>query len=736
MKGFLVLLLALASALSAKAEFFYSINNGSVTITAYIGSDSTLVIPDTLDGFPVVAIGFGAFEGCVATNVLISSNVVSIGSQAFQESYNLTTIDIPDSVTNIGDYAFDYCPSLTDIAIGSNVVSIGEAAFDECFNLTTVYIPGNVAVIGTYAFDFCRSLTNVVISNGLGSIADDAFESCGKLNSILIPNSVTNIGSWAFAFCSSLSNVVVPDNVLNIGEGAFAGSGLTSIGISENVASIGNSAFASCLNLTNISVSPDNLSYGCSDGILFDKSFGSLLTYPAGLKGNYTVPNTVTNISGVAFLGCVGLTNVTIPESVVQIGTSAFIASTNLNNIFVSRSNEQYSSVGGVLFNKDRTTLLAYPQGKTGGYAIPHTVTDIGSDAFVGCRKLRRITIPKGVLSIEDNAFFGCSSLVKVSIPASVTNYGYNAFRGCAGLKSITLPNSITEISDSMFDDCSSLTNITIPNGVGSIDGFAFAACGSLRSVVFPNSLTNIGNDAFGGCWSLTNIIFPASVVSIGDDAFENGSLMNAFFLGNPPAAGDAVFGYNPGIVYYLPSSTGWSNSYGGWPTVPATSGTVTVSASPSSGGRVSGDAGTFPPGSSVTVSAAARKGFAFANWTQDGNVVSSAADYTFMMFGDTDLQANFVDIVPPRLVVLYPRVKQRLSADTISGTGRASDNVDVAAVYYQLNQGNWSLASGTTNWVAANLQLNSGSNTLSVYAVDDGGNCSKTNKLVFFDGM
>jgi hypothetical protein len=734
-KGFLVLLLALSLALWTKAQFLYTTNNDSVTITGYTGSNDPVVIPDTLDGFPVVAIGDFAFDGCTATNILISSNVVSLGWQAFERCYSLTAIDIPDSITNIGDLAFSGCTNLSNVAIGSNVVSIGEFAFDDCTRLAAVFVPGNVAVIGTFAFQLCSGLTNVLISNGLGSIADNMFAGCGKLNSISIPNSVTNIGAQAFAGCRNLSNLIIPSSVINIGEGAFEDClSLSSIEIPQNVSSIGESVFTTCLNLTNISVSPDNLSYGSSNGILFDKSLATLLVYPGGLKGNFTVPNAVTNIGDGAFLGCVDLTNVTIPESIVHIGTSAFAACPNLNNISVSKDNGQYSSAGGVLFNRDRTTLLVYPQGKTGGYAIPHSVTDIGSNAFGNCVKLSHITIPKGVLSIESGAFSSCLSLAEISIPEGVTNIGYNAFMGC-GLKGITLPSSITEISSGMLEGCRNLANITIPNGVGSIDGFAFALCGNLRSVVIPDSVTNIGNNAFGTCGHLTNIIIPASVIRIEGSAFFGGRLMNAFFLGNPPDANNLFLGVNPGTVYYLPSSTGWSNTYCGWPTVSATSGTVTVSASPANGGRVAGVSGTFPPGSTVTVSAVAKNGFAFVNWTQNGNVVSSAADYTFMMFDNTDLQANFVDIVPPRLVVLFPGVKQRASTATIAATGRASDNVNVVGVYYQLNQGDWTTASGTTNWVAPNLQLDSGSNRLSVYAVDDAGNCSKTNNVVFFEG-
>ena len=213
-----------------------------VTYYSYVGSDNKY-----------------AYDGAISIpQKLIYSNktytVTAIGERAFVRCY-LTSIDIPNSVTSIGQYAFYGCGSLTSIDIPNSVTSIGRYAFYDCSSLTSIDIPNPVPSIGDYAFYGCSSLTSIDIPNSVTSIGDYAFYDCSSLTSIDIPNSVTSIGRYAFVYCSSLTSIDIPNSVTSIDNSTFSNcTGLTSIDIPNSVTSIGNSAFFGCSSLTSIDI--------------------------------------------------------------------------------------------------------------------------------------------------------------------------------------------------------------------------------------------------------------------------------------------------------------------------------------------------------------------------------------------------------------------------------------------------------------------------------------------------
>ena len=219
----------------------------------------------------------------------------------------------------------------------------------------------------------------------------------------------------------------------------------------------------------------------------------------------------MTSIGEGAFEGCRSLTSITIPNSVTSIGESSFEGCDNLESINVDTENAYYTSVDGVLYNKDVSILLVCPGGKT-SVTIPNSVTSIGVSAFYDCDKLAAVTIPNSVTSIGVSAFYDCDKLAAITIPNSVTSIGDYTFYKCSSLTTVTIGNSVTSIGERAFYECDKLTTVTIPNSVTSIGNGAFADCSSLTTVTIPNSVTTIGDNAFSRCSSLESFYMQCEV--------------------------------------------------------------------------------------------------------------------------------------------------------------------------------------------------------------------------------
>ena len=286
--------------------------------------------------------------------------------------------------------------------------------------------------------------------------------------------------------------------------------------IRKGVKVIGDRAFYACKSLTSINI-PNSVTY------IGNHAFRGCKTLTC-----INIPNSVTNIGNEAFSGCKSLTEITIPSSVVNMNGNPFC---RWNGMLYNESKE-FIYEHQVLFNKDRTTLIAYISNDT-NYIIPNSVTYIGNGAFRGCDSLTSINIPNSVTNIGNKAFWGCESLTSINIPTSVTHIGNSAFSFCYSLTSINIPTSVTHIGNSAFMWCDSLTSINIPNSVTNIGDYAFHYCKSLISINIPNSVTNIGIYAFFRCESLTSIKIPNSVTNIGDSAFDNCSSLTSINIQN-----------------------------------------------------------------------------------------------------------------------------------------------------------------------------------------------------------
>jgi hypothetical protein len=232
----------------------------------------------------------------------------------------------------------------------------------------------------------------------------------------------------------------------------------------------------------------------------FTIDINGVITKYNGWDTAVVIPETINGIRVTAIgeraFAFTDLTSVTIPRGVTSIGRRAFSFS-KLTSITVDNQNPAYSSVDGILFNKNKTVLITYPERKQGtSYTIPSSVTSIGEYAFYNCRSLTSITIPASVTSVGERAFSSFESLISITIPSSVTSIGRYAFYECKSLTSITIPSGVTSIGDRVFQDCRSLTSITIPSSVTSIGDWAFLGCTRLTSVTVSRG-TTIGRNAF-----------------------------------------------------------------------------------------------------------------------------------------------------------------------------------------------------------------------------------------------
>ena len=389
----------------------------------------------------------------------------------YTEEYGVTEAVIPDSVTKIGEFAFNNCTGLSSITIPNSVTEIGTKAFRNCSNLNSINIPESVTEIGNNVFKLCKQLTSINVNSNNSKFCDINGVLFNKEKTLLIkyperktetsysiPDSVTKIEERAFGHCHTLTSVTIPDSVTEIG----------------------CRTFIDCSSLISV-----------------------------------TIPDFVKEIGDSAFKFCYSLTNVNISESVTKIGNCAFQFCGNLSSINVSTNNKKYCDIDGVLFNKDKTVIIKYPICKKNkSFSLPDYVTKVKCDAFSYCRYLTKITIPNSVARVELAAFEYCSDLISVNISSleawckidfgsEASNplyYDHKLFLNGKEVTNLVVPDSVTKIGNFAFSGCSSLTKVTIPDSVTEIGICAFSNCSNLSSVTIPSSVKEIGDGAFYGC--------------------------------------------------------------------------------------------------------------------------------------------------------------------------------------------------------------------------------------------
>ena len=615
----------------------------------------------------VTSIGEGAFScgdygwgdetpvGLVS--VTIPDTVTSIGNQAFSACNRLVSVAIPDSVISIGNSAFHGCRSLTSVEVPDSVTSIGYYAFARCTGMTSVTISAGITSITVGLFSNCTALESVIIPHGVTSIGDEAF-SCGEsweeggppagLAAISIPDSVTRIGNSAFRGCNRLASLSISERVISIGQTAFLNcSSLTSINIPASVTSIGVFAFSGCSSLASISVATSNPSYCSSDGALYDKPQTLLIQCPAGMRGAYVIPEGVTSIGDQAFSHCSGLNAVTIPDSVTQIGywafwgcsglatmeiaagvtsigESAFHACSGLTSISVDPANPNFMSINGVVFNRDRTSLIQFPLGRIGAYAVPVGVTGIGYEAFAGCSGLTQVTIPASVTGIGSSAFWACSTLNSAVFAGNAPSMGWDVFGGTSADFTVYFFHGRTGFTTPTWLGYPAVAMDPAPAAVTGAASGITAEIAVLQGTVNPNGATTITQFEYG----TTSAYGQVATATLWPN---NGTSAVTVSAG--------VSGLRPGQIYHYrltatnPSGTGLGEDM--------TFATNTVLTVVASHGVVLPSSGQYTPGTKVELTATPSPGYIFGGWT--GDATGSVNPLAVLMETNKTVTVNFL---------------------------------------------------------------------------------------------
>ena len=351
----------------------YHVNEDGKTCTITgtgVCNELNVVIPETIDGYQVTAIGEMAFW-----------------------PKKIISIIMPDSITSIGYAAFKQCHALRSVVLSNNLTSIGKQAFMDCTSLTSINLPDSLTYLGGAAFSECIALTSINIPAGITSIEGWTFDGCKKLSQVSLPAGLTGIGEVAFQGCRSLTTVSLPQSLSSIGRSAFQASGLTNLIIPEGVTTIEDSAFAYCHSLTEV-----------------------------------TIPGSVKSIGQMAFRSCSSLQHIHISANLTQIGQEAFAECGNLTSITVEDGNSRYAGTGNCLIDLQESTIIL--GGKDSKISSDGSIKIIGELAFFNRTEQTQIVIPNGTQRILRQAFLNCSNLTDIYIPVSVTAIDC-VFEGC-----------------------------------------------------------------------------------------------------------------------------------------------------------------------------------------------------------------------------------------------------------------------------------------------------------------
>ena len=499
----------------------YTVSNNQATITAYsVNTTGTLTIPNTLGGYPVVAIGSASSS---------SSGVF------YNDSFSY--VSIPSTITTIGDYAFYNCRSLLEINLPSNLTTLGKYSFCSCSAITKLTIPGKVTAIGENCFSSCSNLTQLDFATGITNITygNGAF-SCPNITIVNLSNTMTNLPN--LSNCTLLKNLIIPNNIQNV---VGLPTTLTTLTIGEGVKTMsGQLPYLTTLNYNAINAD-DVYSSDASNGYIFTKI------------GSSTASGTTINIG----------------SKVQKIPNRLFYAEQENSNNYTTisfASNSVCKSIGEESF---------YNCNKLTSVNLPDSLETIGYRAFYNCYALKEITLGLNLTSINFQAFVKCNSLTELNINSIAldninTQYIFNQVAGVAC--TINIGTQVTKIPNNFIDNFAVKAINFLPTSKCQHIGdyaFSFGSNSTITNLILPDSLISIGNNAFlGGTYlKITDLVIPDSVQSIGNTAFTYIQTLQTLTIGEgliSLGAGTFNYSYNLTTINYnainLPDfTTNWN---------------------------------------------------------------------------------------------------------------------------------------------------------------------------------
>lgn len=436
-----------------------------------------VVVPDTLGGCPVTAIGaYAFFQMPGITSLTIPEGVEEIEYYACRGCTNLETVSLPSTLRSIGNAVFFNCQSLKVGHIPDSVTSMGSETFSGCRSMTSVKFSANVNSLGTMTCYNCSNLTNVTIPDCVRDIGISAFLNCGKLKSASIPNSVTNIGNFAFNKCTSLETLELPDGLTAINQSFMECSSLKSVRISANVATIAPNAFFQCSSLTSFEVDPANTAFKSVDGTICDITGAELVAWPYGLSP-IVIPPGVKRIGNGAFAYRPDITSFVFPEGLVTIGASAFQACSHLGTV-----------------------------------TFPSSLKTIGKRAFYRCSELSSVAFGEGLETVGEKAFEE-TAIQSLAFPLSTTLIDQQAFNNCRQLASLEVSSPACRIAEDAFDHCRNLSSVHIARGADvSMSAFGYPIADHTddnRDVIWACDFNKgvVGEDIQSDCYANGHVV-------------------------------------------------------------------------------------------------------------------------------------------------------------------------------------------------------------------------------------
>jgi uncharacterized repeat protein (TIGR02543 family) len=474
---------------------------------------TSVVIPEG-----VTTIGNSAFAYCTSlTSISIPSTIINVGDGAFEATPWLR--NLPSGLLYFGDICYCYCGTIAPnsvITVKDGTAKIAYNAFYGQTNAFSVQLPESVTEIGMNAFDN-SGLTGINLPSGVTVLEGRVFSGCKNLSYIDLQY-ITKFENYVFSGCSSLTSVDLPESVI-LGVNVFENSGLTTVTIPGGWESTGVWTFYNCKNLQSVVV---------SEGV---ETIGMNSFNGCELLNTISLPGTLKTIKDFAFRYCEGFTSFTIPPFVTSVGSTAFQGCNNLEEFtsplgyivpLFSNQHDVPTKLTKVIITAPCTEIAAsafYECNHIKEIILPEGLLSIGNHAFSECLGLLSISLPSTVESIDVSAFRGCR-FTSITLPENLTSLGGGVFDGCDRLTSINIPEKVTRIPYGLFRNCKALTTVTMSDNVTDIGMHAFDNCEKLQNFTFPSKLKTIEMNAFFYCPKLPHINLPESVISVGEWAF------------------------------------------------------------------------------------------------------------------------------------------------------------------------------------------------------------------------